>query len=417
MTDGSPATPWVAAPLGVGASGRPRVAVLAPRWASGGEEGWITRQVAGALAGSADVHVVTPQGRVRGDRIDSVFALHELATPLPRNAELQRDLLVEAISQADGALDRPVPPALRPLLDRGLLEPWRGAAEVLAAIRPDAVVIAGHQHVGALEAVERAVPDAPLTLLALGSDPASLAFPHYDRLFDRAEHILAVTASEHDEIAGRHPGGAVHRIGAPMAANVSALSEPSSWVGTTDYVLVLTDAHSEADEEAVELARLIRLRFPDHPMAICYTDVFVVWHQGRWVPGWPVERSSDLARLMAWARAVVDLRPGRLFARRCVDSLLFGTPIIVPADSRAREHAQQGAGGLWFSTPGELTWCIEALLRPEQREPFSRQGRAYAEEYFGSTDRFTRRVVDGTGLAGAPVAPRSSPDGAIPTPA
>ena len=202
-----------------------------------------------------------------------------------------------------------------------------------------------------------------------------------------------------------------------MAANPSALSEPNSWVGTTDYVLVLTDADSEADEEAVELARLIRLRFPDHPMAISYTDVFVVWHQGRWVPGWPVERSSDLARLMAWARAVVDLRPGPLFARRCVDSLLFGTPIIVPADSRAREHAQQGAGGLWFSTPGELTWCIEALLRPEQREPFSRQGRAYAEEYFGSTDRFTRRVVDGTGLAGAPVAPRSSPDGAIPTPA
>jgi hypothetical protein len=361
--------------------------------------------------------VITPQGRVPRHRIDSVFAVHELGTPLPRTAELRRELLAEAIGHADDALDRPVDPALRPLLDRDLIEPWRGATGVLGAVRPDAVVIAGHQQVGALDAVQRAVPDVPLTLLALGSDLASLAFPHYRPLFDQSQHVLAVTATEGDEIARRHPGGgAVHRIGAPMAANTSALSEPNPWVGTTEYVLVITDAESETDDEAVELARLIRLRFPDNPIAISYTDTFVAWHGGRWTTGWPVERSSDLGRLMAWARAVVDLRPGRLFARRCVDALLFGTPIVVPADSRAREHAQQGGGGLWFSTPSELTWCIEALLRPEQREPFSHQGQAYAEEYFGSTQRFTERVVQGTGLATTPTEERGSADGAVPAP-
>jgi hypothetical protein len=397
----SAASGWQAAPLWRNGTGRPAVAVLAPRWATGSEEAWITRQVAGALACVADVHVVTPQGDVPRDRIESVFAVHELASPVPPLAELQRDLLVEAVTATGGIRDGRIPAAIGSLLDRGLVDPWVRAADVLSALRPDAVVIAGHEQVGALAAVDEAVPDVPLTLLALGVDPDSLAFPHFDPLFDRAASVLAVSEGERAEIVEHH-GGAdkVHVVGAPMAANPSALSEPSPWVGTTEYVIVLTDADSNADEEVVELSRLIRLRFPEHPVGISYTDVFVVWHEGRWVPGWPVERASDLARLMGFARAVVDLHPGPLFARRCVDSLLYGVPIIVPAESRARQHAELGGGGLWFSTPGELTWCIDALLRPEVREPFSHQGRAYAEERYGSTDRFVDRVVAAVGIAG-----------------
>jgi len=392
--------PWRAAPLGIEGSDRPRVALLTPHWESGSEEAWITRQVAGALAVVADVHVISPQGSVPRQRIDSVFAVHELGTPIERTAELRRDLLVEAISHGPGPADRPVPTEFAPLLDHHLLDRWSGADALLSELRPDRVVIAGHQQVGALDAVDRAIPDTPVTLLALGSDLDSLGFAHFHRLFERSEAILAVTETERAAI--RHSHGSpdkVHRIGAPLAANSSALSEPSSWVGTTEYVLVLTDADSESEEEAVELARLVRLRFPDNPVAISYSDVFVVWHEGRWVPGWPVNRSSDLARLMAWARAVVDLRPGPLFARRCVDALLYGTPIIVPAGSRAREHAELGGGGLWFSTPAELTWCIDALFRPSDRQVFSQQGQAYAEERFGSTDRFIERVVSAVGLS------------------
>jgi hypothetical protein len=380
------------------AGGPPTVALLAPTWESSTEEGWMTRQVAGALATVADVHVVTPQGIAPADRIDSVFAVHELGTPISPTAQLRRDLLIEAVSAASGP-GRPVPPSMVPLLDRGVVDPWDGAGPVLERLRPDLVVVAGHQHVGALEAVDGSVPGTPVALLALGTDLDSLGFPHFDRLIDRARAVLAVTEAERQAVIAAHgrPDD-VHRIGAPMAANPSALSEPNPWVGTHDYVLVITDADSEAEEEVVELARLIRLSFPENPIGISYRDVFVVWHEGRWVPGWPVERSSDLARLMAWARVTVDLRPGTLFARRCVDSLLFGTPIIVPAGSRAREHAQRGRGGLWFSTPAELMWCIEALLDPDTRAPLSRQGRAYAEEEYGSTDRFVDRVAEAVGL-------------------
>ena len=95
---------------------------------------------------------------------------------------------------------------------------------------------------------------------------------------------------------------------------------------------------------------------------------------------------------MAWATVTVDLHPGPLFGRRCVESLLFGTPIVVPGDTIAREHAERGGGGLWFADAAELLWCVEALEDPGIRRTFAAQGHAYAEEEYGSTDRFIDRV-------------------------
>jgi hypothetical protein len=383
-------------------SDRPLVAVLTTRWESKTEEGWATRQVAGALACVADVHVFTPQGVSPVQRTDSVFTVHEVATPSGAAAEIRRDLLIEAISETGSGLTGRLLPELSRLLDRDLLDCWDGVSDLISGLHPDMVVIAGHQLVGAVDAVDRVAPDLPVVLLALGSDLDSLSFPHFNRVFDRAQTVLAVTETERLAIIEHH-GGAdrVHRIGAPLAANPSALNEPNTWVGKTDYVFVITGTKTHADEESVALARLIRFGFPDNPVAISATDALSVWHQGRLGEGWPVERSSDLTRLMAWARVVVDLRPGPLFGRRAVDSLLYGTPIIVPGNSRAREHAELGGGGLWFDTPGELVWCVEAMLDPEIRSIFSAQGQAYAEAAYGSTDGFIQRVLMATGDARA----------------
>src|ERR1035441_10522964 len=67
----------------------PVIAVLADQWESKSEEGWATRQVAGALACSADVHVITPQGIVTSERVDSVFTVYETATPSSPTAAIQ----------------------------------------------------------------------------------------------------------------------------------------------------------------------------------------------------------------------------------------------------------------------------------------------------------------------------------------
>ena len=385
---------------------RPVVAVLVTRWEAGSEEGWTTRQVAGALACSANVHIITPNGTIPAQSVDSVFTVHELATPVDPTAELRRDLLLDAFSAtATVAVDGRrgvVPSGLDPLLDGNLLQSWHGAIDILHRIRPDLVVIADYRNIGALDAVERAAPGVPVTLLALGADLAGLASSHFDRLIDRSSAVLAITETERVAMRQHHRGANVHRIGIPAAANPSVLREPNTWVGETEYVLVITGADTKGKEEEVALSRMLRLRFPDNPVGIAATDAFSVWHQGRLSQGWPVERSSDMARLMAWARVTVDLRPGSLVARRCVESLLYGTPIIVPEDTRAKEHAELGRGGLWFSSPGELVWCVEAMLDNGTRHALGSQGSSYAEQRYGSTDAFIERVLTATNLIGLP---------------
>jgi hypothetical protein len=88
----------------------------------------------------------------------------------------------------------------------------------------------------------------------------------------------------------------------------------------------------------------------------------------------------------------VDARPGSLFARRSLQSLMFGTPIIVPEGSRAQEHAETGSGGLWFDGPGELFSCVETMLDPEVHDSLGSQGRRYALDRYGSTASFIERV-------------------------
>jgi hypothetical protein len=400
-----------------GSRPRPVVAVLVAHWESRTEEGWITRQVAGALACAAEVHVITPEGTAPHSSTDSVFAVHRLGTPVQRSAELRRDLLVQALLAAPPGQTDPWPAEVTDLLDHDLVDCWAGASNRLAALRPDLVLIADHRNVGALAAVDRFDEGVPVALLALGSDAQSLAFSRFDPLLRRARPVLTITESERGVIVGRRGGPEnVHRIGAPLAANLSALSEPNPWVGPTEYVLVLTDTDSTAEDEENDLSRLVRLSFPDRPVGIASRDGFFAWHEGRLNTGWPVERSSDLARLLAFAGVTVDLHPGGLFARRCVDSLLYGTPIVVPHDSRAREHAKRGRGGLWFANPAELVWCVESLLEPEVHDSLSAQGRAYAEEEYGSTDRFIERVTEACGLTlaadGAAVPVDSRPDAA-----
>ena len=380
-------------------TGLPVVAVLVPHWESTSEEGWVTRQVAGALACAGDVHIITPDGRSAGASVDGAFTLHRLGTPLDAVAELRRALLIEGLSLSAEPMGTSSRAELATLLDQGVIDPWLGATGVLNSLRPDVIVVAGHQSIGALRAADRGLPGTPIALLALGSERHSVAFPHFKVMFDRAEAILAVTEGERRSVIEHHGRmAAVHRIGAPMAANPSALTEPNGWVGSDDYILVVTGSASDEDHVETDLSRLIRLRFPDTPVGISHTDSFSVWRKGQLHEGWAVERPSDMARLMAWARVTVDLHPGPLFARRCVDSLLFGTPIVVPHDSLAREHAERGRGGLWFANASELTWCIDALLDDPTRDAFGRQGRAYAEDEYGSTDRFIDRVVDACGL-------------------
>ncbi len=399
MTDatvtGSPVLSDVLSSVGdpVGVRRRPAVALLVDQWGSRTEAGWITRQVAGALANFADVHVVSLGGTGSTTSRESVFTVHHLGPTLSPTAELRRDLLIDALSTAGGPSTELFTPSLTALLDRGLVEPWNDASLVLKAVQPELVVIAGHQSIGALAAVDAFDREVPVSLLALGSSTTSLVFPRFRPLVERAASILVVTEQERQALVETYGDETqVHRVGAPLGINLSALREPHPWVSGGDYVLVLARSHSTDDQDENRLCRLIRNRFPEHSVGIVHTDAFIVWRNGRAKTGWPIERSSDLARLLAFARVTVDLRPGDLFSRNCLESLLYGNPIVVPAHSRAREHADRGRGGLWYRDAVELTWCLEAIFDPSVGAALGDQGRSYAVEEYGSTDAFIERV-------------------------
>src|ERR1700728_2973584 len=133
--------------------GNPRVAILTPRWSEVDEAGWALRQVAGALACGAEVHVITTQGSHPRDRVDGVFSVHELATANPE-ADLRRDIVFSAL----GASSRPggvahVDTGAAPtggtgidqVLAASLRTPWKAGANHLAKLAPDLVVLADYR--------------------------------------------------------------------------------------------------------------------------------------------------------------------------------------------------------------------------------------------------------------------------------
>ncbi len=95
---------------------------------------------------------------------------------------------------------------------------------------------------------------------------------------------------------------------------------------------------------------------------------------------------------------VVDLHPGRFVARRCIDAMRLGTPVIVPEQSRATELCQRGHGGLWFANAGQLLWSIEAMLESEVGPVLGEQGRRYCDAHHGSFDRFAEQLAAACGL-------------------
>lgn len=390
------------------------VAVLSRRWGTNDEAGWALRQVAGALACVADVHVVTPQGRQPMVRTSGALTVHELGCAPDSRLEARRDVLIEAISRTR-ALGAGAPIAsdlglgkaatsggravdvLGKLVSRGLAESWEPATTVLRALNPDLVVVGDYREVSALGAIDRAVPNTPLMVVPLGSNSEAISLAAFTPLFDRSRSTVVFTESEALASRAQCDTNAVHNVGLPLSVNSSVLREPPAQLGDADYIFVITGAPESSSDPASALARLLRARFSDHNLALAGTDTFVVSMSGvaNRAPG--VERGSDLLRLIAWARATVDLRPGRLFARRSLESLLYSTPIVVPSESRAREHAERG-GGLWFDGPADLLYCVEAMFDHEIGASLGDRGKSYAESVYGSPDRFVDNVVLVAGL-------------------
>jgi hypothetical protein len=109
-----------------------------------------------------------------------------------------------------------------------------------------------------------------------------------------------------------------------------------------------------------------------------------------------VDSRMDLWRLIAHACACIDLSPGSHLARECVESMRFGTPVIVPARSGAGTVHAAASNGWVYSNPSELLEAAMSLRSEAVHSAASRDARGYADANYGDPTEFVeslRRVL------------------------
>ncbi len=182
-------------------------------------------------------------------------------------------------------------------------------------------------------------------------------------------------------------------IGLHVPVNPLAEVHRHSGLGFSDYLLVLSD-RSAADEVVppTPLVAWLTARFPTADIVVLEDANAAAW-RGRALRGVvTVDSRTDLWRLLAHAQMVIDLAPGPLIARECIESLRFAVPIVVPVNTPAAVHAGAG-GGLTFSGIPSLIACVEQLLDGSERSLFASNGKFYADTTYGDAGRFVERVA------------------------
>ncbi len=304
--------------------------------------------------------------------------IHDLSSVPDPALEARRDVLVAALGDPDELETEPLSSTIEALVMGELSKCWEPAVRALQEIAPDLVVLADYRQGGAVRALDSLMPPPEVVVVPLGTDVGAMVLPAFSELFRRADAALVFTDMERKALEAVYRDLETHHVGLPMAANQSVLREPNTWTGEKDYVVVLSGVREDSNEWPSVLARLLQARFAGRKLALVASDSFTVMDEGilKRPPG--AVKGSDFLRLMAWADVTVDLRPGRLFARRTLESLLYGTPIVVPATSRAEEHAEAG-GGLWYENPSDLLCTVDALLSSDLGRQLGLRGKQYAE--------------------------------------
>ncbi len=161
--------------------------------------------------------------------------------------------------------------------------------------------------------------------------------------------------------------------------------------GFTNYLLVLSDG-TGGDTFPPPAAAWLTAAFHSEDVIVVEHAVASAW-RGRALRGRvSVDSRMDLWRLIAHAKACIDLAPGRIVARECVEALRFGTPIVVPRGSGpAVAHATFG-GGATFGDAQELLDAVAAIRTGDNRSAFSQLGRNYADANHGDPLKFVRSL-------------------------
>jgi len=191
----------------------------------------------------------------------------------------------------------------------------------------------------------------------------------------------------------------VHPVGLYARIHPGASTRRHYGLGSVrDYLLVLGDRTGvPVSPWPSERARWLLARFPREYAVTVEGGVARAWRSRSCVAQFEVHTRMDLWILMARANGVVDLLPGDVYARECVESLRYGVPVVVPDGSAAAGVARAG-GGLRFSTTSELLTCVEAIADPPTRAALATAGRKAADRWYGDPAGLVSRLGSALGL-------------------
>jgi len=330
------------------------------------EAGFSTRSLAAAASRFGAVDVVVP-GEPAALRPDGGFDL----LPIGNGGDDPADSARTGAEAPDGTGRDPLP--TWPAVDRAV---WSPTA-------PYDIALLESGDAGAAGLLSHYLPSVP-TIAIVSTDPLDVGHP-----VDRAcSGTVAVGICDTPSTA---------HVGCHVPAHALAAAARHVGMGFTDYVLVLSDRGPRAamgDERVTPLAAWVAARFARRHVVVIENAVASVW-RARSLRGLiEVNTRMDLWRIMAHARMTVDLAPGTLLARECVESLRYAVPIVVPAGTAAARLAHQG-GGLSFTDPAELLDCISAMDDQRVRDDLGQAGRATADSWYGTVERFIARLRSG----------------------
>jgi hypothetical protein len=376
---------------------RDRVLVVTEHWGSEVDEAAAaTRLLAGALARTSDVEIVRlmASGPERADADESVFRLHDvgLVGARPRTAAIVR----AALASHDGGST--VPRGLDRILSEFEGEA-PGAATLIAERRPAALLLAGHLQPYDLSVLGERGPDRATRVVfcPMLSDLRRLDDDRVRRLLGLADAIGALHPGEARAIAQAVPERADAIVPIDLALNLNRGATEQGlfgvgWFGR--FVVAIRRFPADGPRFARSLTHEM-LRSSLQQISVAEVD------GTRWritdadnTVELPVNPTRiNLWRLMAHGLATVDLRPPGPFGRESVESMLLGTPVIVPDDSAAMEHVAAAGGGLWYRNPGELldgvrTVVGDGVLRAQLGE----QAQRYATAHHGDMADFVTRT-------------------------
>ncbi|HVX21090.1 MAG TPA: hypothetical protein VHB02_07070 [Acidimicrobiales bacterium] len=245
----------------------------------------------------------------------------------------------------------------------------------------------------------RHLPDVAMAAPAAGGPPAAAANGDW---FDTVDRWRVGAPDAFPEPGCSGPGlgwsgggrtSPVHDVGLYVPINPLAARRPHNGFGFVNYVLVLGDRGPGASDGAPSpMTAWLLGGLPRLDVVVVENATASAWRSRALRGQVAVDTRIDLWRLMAYASVMIDLRPGALLARECVESLRYGTPVVVPAGTAAAHLAALG-GGLWYRDPSELLACVDAIVDADTRDVLGAQGQAAADRLYGDPAAFVGRVA------------------------